>query len=128
MNNENDDGGPCPVCNTHAGESMHCHCCDRYVHDECTDLPGHTESCPYWGHGRCRRCADAQMEGKVAPDFRTLAKALVDALPRCTECGEPTIYRGWTRRCERHNWNLPPNKYAAPLRALVAALEETEPE
>lgn len=28
-------GGPCPVCDEHAGESKRCHKCDRCVHDDC---------------------------------------------------------------------------------------------
>jgi len=59
------------------------------------------------------------------PDFRALAKALVDALPRCSECDLPATYHGWTRRCERHAYGTSQLMYAAPLRALVAALEET---
>ncbi len=30
-----DDGGPCPVCDEHAGESRRCHRCGWCVHEDC---------------------------------------------------------------------------------------------
>lgn len=33
-----DDGGVCPVCDNHAGESSRCHRCERCVHEGCFDV------------------------------------------------------------------------------------------
>ena len=40
MIDTDDDGGPCPVCDEHAGESLRCHICESYVHDGCVDSHG----------------------------------------------------------------------------------------
>lgn len=62
------------------------------------------------------------------------ARALVDALPKCDECGEPATRawgRGGARYCDVHGKDIhgraacvdvPEYPRAAPLRALVAIL------